>query len=124
METTVCLFWKLFPCKFGGPRSPVPQVLKPFVNQFYWVLCLSVNVTHSFTIFGVYINIINSPSDERGSRPHWVRLQSKELKEEETRNREDGQKNIINVINVEDNLVKKIPILVLHGSYKSASIAP
>ena len=33
-----------------------------------------------------------SPSLEQGSLPHLVRLQSKELKGEETRNIEDGQK--------------------------------
>ena len=32
-----------------------------------------------------------SPSHEGGDRPHWVRLQSKELKGQETHNREDGQ---------------------------------
>ena len=36
-----------------------------------------------------------SPSLKRGSRPNFVRLQSKKLKGEETRNREDGQKKAI-----------------------------
>ena len=35
-----------------------------------------------------------SPSLEKGSCPHLVRLQSKESKVEETRNREDGKKRI------------------------------
>ena len=35
-----------------------------------------------------------SPSHERGSCPHWVRLQSRESKNQETHDRKDGQKRL------------------------------
>ena len=53
----------------------------------------SLNISFDHSELGQKQATATSPSHKRGSHPHWVRLQSRESKEEETRNREDGQKN-------------------------------